>query len=155
MWLFSKKRNKISRDDLWLLMFEQLFPDEYQKLRRSIEKYNTDDSWAWCNKHIGTYEHFLNLPKILGYSILCTYEDPYADSGQDDSEFAFYLLISNGQIIHVDDLGLHSGIFSKKVPPALQLFAKKLPEIKPYEMSCKAPQCFDEVRKISKDWHLR
>jgi hypothetical protein len=133
--------------ELLELLFPVVCPEEHASLLTRIEKQASADSWS--SSRVESANAFLSRPKAIGHTVLCTYDDPGADSAANDSQYSLFILVSDGRVLPVVSLGLYGGAFSERIPSAMELIAKKLPLIEPRDITKKAPQCVEEAHKAS------
>lgn len=124
-------------------IIREIIPEEYLKL----EEHAVRCSKMW--NYLAVAKEFLERPKAVGYTILCTYDDPGADSSGNNSMYGLFLLLSDGRVMPVAKLGLYEGDTLGRIPSSIEMLVRMCPFIGHQDIAKKAPQCLEEARKAS------
>lgn len=126
-------------------------PQVWESMREKAVEVSTKEQTTYdMRKTQKVAIDFLDRPVAVGYSILCTYDDPSADSAANESEYALFILVSDGRVIEVEKLGFYGGSFRTEIPKAKEILARKLPCVKPSDIATTVPQCLAAAEALSK-----
>ncbi len=134
-------------EDLLELLFPVLMEEEYSSMLLKMEQQVAKGHWN--HRVIESAKAFIARPKAIGHTVLCTSDDPGADSAANDSQYGLFILVDDGRVVPVVPLGVYHGTFRDEPPLMKEVATRKLPRIEPREIKEKAPQCFEEARKAS------
>ena len=142
------ERAKKEEEEVFDLLLPIACPEEYRLLVEKMKKQAKKDPWDGGREA----KEFLQRPRALGCVKICTHLDRSADSGGNWSEYGLFLLVSDGRVLPVVNLGMYGGAFRDKPPTLKEILARRLPcfDLRSERSAVieKAPQCLKAIEAI-------
>ena len=151
----EKYEFQMGRAKLDLAMCKLLFPEMWKNtLQKAVANSSLDKEKRhlarWAQMYRDQAEEMQNAPSLLGWSMICTYDDPSADSAQNDSRYESFALLSDGNVVSIVKLGLYGGVFNRSAPSFVEhVITEHTKQIDPQEIHSLAPQCLDAAQEVS------